>query len=217
MAEENMTSNKDPQHTPEYLAQRAAFEATYSALRKERIAQEQKKKEAAPTPASENLLLPKPWFSSSKYHAPEGVGREEYLALFFRAMRKLNWSEHFAYANPSLIHRNRIDSIDFYHKDMHRALDLFLRYYGTGRLYVSNGFRSPASMGASVHSVGLALDIEAPTDAAAYRIMNAAYLAGFPTIVPGGDGESGERYIHLDIAPNDGHHYGVGVYSGPWS
>lgn len=175
-------------------------------------------KEKTATPILTGMVkAPKGYFNLNKYHPPKNIGRKEYLFALFEEMSASDWPGYGAYKSMRVVHRDRIDSLNFYHPDLLRALENFFTYYGDGTLYVVNGFRSPLELGAEVHGLGIAIDIEAKNNADSYRIMNAAYMAGFPTIIPGGDFLRGEGYIHLDLAPTAQHNYGAGNYDGPWS
>lgn len=210
--EKELIQANNPEMTDDYLAKRAAFEAKLNTL---------------PTPTqTTNVMLPpvmvaakapKGYFSLNKYHPPQNIAREDYLHALSLDMQASDWPNYGPYTSPRVIHRDRIDSLNFYHPDLLRALENFFSYYGGGILYVINGFLSPQKMGATPHSLGIAIDIEAKDNAASYRIMNAAYMSGIPTIIPGGDFARGEGYVHLDLAPKATHNYGAGVYDGPWS
>lgn len=202
----------NPEMTDEYLAQRAAFEAKLNRLPKPTQTTTVVGQIVAPA-----AKAPKGYFSLNKYHLPKNIGREEYLRVLLEDMQASDWPHYGPYTSPRVVHRERIDSLNFYHPDLLRILENFFSYYGDSTLYVVNGFRSPQELGATPHSLGIAIDIEATSNAESYRIMNAAYMAGFPTIIPGGDFLRGEGYIHLDLAPTAEHNYGAGNYDGPWS
>jgi len=163
------------------------------------------------------VRAPKGYFTINKYYPPKNIERKDYLNALFEEMYGENWIEYGPCKSKRVVHRERIDSLNFYHPDLLRALENLFVYYGDGTLYIVNGFRSPLELGAEAHSLGIAIDIEAKNNAESYRIMNAAYMAGFPTIIPGGDFPNGQGYIHLDLAPKAAYNYGMGVYDGPWS
>ena len=127
------------------------------------------------------------------------------------------WNGYSSYSGMQLVHLERSDTLNFYHPDFLQTLSCFLHYYGKGELLVLNGFRSPHALGANPHALGIAMDLETKNTVHAYRIMNAAYMAGIPTIIPGGEFAKGEGFIHLDLAPAAMHNYGAGTYEGPWS
>lgn len=175
------------------------------------------KKAAVAQPKKILIKAPKGSFTLKKYRVPANIEREEYLQALHAEMNGSGWPQYGPLISSRVRHRERTDSLNFYHPDLRRTMELFFSYYGDGVLYVVNGFRSPQLYPAQVHSLGLALDIEASDEASAYRIMNAAYAAGFPTIIPGGDFPNGQGHIHLDLAPKAAYNYGMGVYDGPWS
>lgn len=156
-------------------------------------------------------------FTSRRYHPPLKIDRENYIILRNIENRNLDYAEFSPYVSNQLIHVERIDTINFYPVDMHQALKLFLEYYGEGTLYIINGFQSAKMNGVNAHSVGLAVDIAADNKEHGRRIANAAYGAGFPNIVYGGDFNTKNGYIHIDICPKEEFAYDQGVYQGPWA
>lgn len=164
----------------------------------------------------EQMYAPRGSFYKDRYVAPK-VDRMEYIDLLDKEGKKTKYAGFSPLDSPDFIHINRTYSIDFYLFDMKRILSIFKNYYGEGKLYVINGFRSPYDIGVNPHSVGIAIDIESENMEQARRIMNAAYMAGIPTIIPNGEFNKGEGYVHLDIAPAPNYIYDAGRYTGPWS
>lgn len=156
-------------------------------------------------------------FTEKSYLAPSHITRHEYIMSRTNEDSETQFEEYQALQSPQLIHLERTDTLDFYPEDMRKVLRLFLSYYGSGRLFVICGFRSPQIHGVSAHSVGMAIDIEAVDKSHGLRICNAAYRAGVPNIVLGGDYDEGEGYVHLDITPKERFAYNAGYYDGPWS
>ena len=157
------------------------------------------------------------YFSENRYHAPQDLSREEYLQSLYEEGFAFEWNGYSSYSGMQLVHLERSDTLNFYHPDFLQTLSCFLHYYGKGELLVLNGFRSPHALGANPHALRIAMDLETKNTVHAYRIMNAAYMAGIPTIIPGGEFAKGEGFIHLDLAPAAMHNYGAGTYEGPWS
>lgn len=210
--EKEAIQKANPEYSDAYLQKRAAFEEMLNGLPTPKQTASVKTQ-----PARQIVRVPKGSFTLKKYRPPANIEREEYLQTLHTEMITTDWPEYGPLTSSRIVHRERTDSLNFYHPDIRRIMELFLTYYGNGMLYIVNGFRSPRLYPTQVHSLGLALDIEAPDEASAYRIMNAAYAAGFPTIIPGGDFPNRQGHIHLDLAPKAVYNYGMGVYDGPWS
>lgn len=151
-----------------------------------------------------------------RYVPPEGK-RESYFKGRIIEAIQTDFKEYQSFDSAQLHHLFRIETLNFYPKDMRLVLQAFLQYYGAGDLFVIQGFRSPHLHGLSVHSAGLAIDIEARDHQHARKICNAGFRAGIPNIVLGGDFSKGEGYVHLDIAPKETFFYNAGAYLGPWS
>ena len=151
-----------------------------------------------------------------RYYPPQ-VERKEYLNARIIEAIKEDFSEFKSMSNSQLIHLDRIDTFDYYPLDMHKVVELFLSYYGDGNLKVIHGFRSPLLYGINAHNAGLAMDIVAEDKAHARKIANAAFRAGIPNIVLGGDFEESQGYVHIDISPKEKFVYNAGIYEGPWS
>lgn len=164
----------------------------------------------------EPIYIPKGTLYKDSYLAPD-VPRDSYLRDLHREATRTSYLNYSKLQMSDFVHIDRALSIDFYLNDMLEILKIFKRYYGKGTLYIINGFRSPHEVGVTPHSVGVALDIEAKDRAEARKIMNAAYLAGIPTIIPNGEFFRGEGYVHLDIAPKANYVYDGGKFDGPWS
>lgn len=148
---------------------------------------------------------------------PVQTDREGYLqSRVFEAIHR-DYQEFRPLNSPQLYHVDRIDSIDFYPTDMRQVISLFLDYFGTDTLYVIQGFRSPIQNGINAHTAGLAMDIAVQDNEEYRKVANAAYRAGIPNIVPGGDFSNGEGYVHIDISPKEHFYYEAGAYEGPWS
>lgn len=180
---------------------------------------------AAPAQANSNHITsptvqtatyaPRGKFYQDKYIPPE-VGRKGYLNALQDEAVTTNYRQYAPLTSRRITHVDRNGSLNFYTEEMRRAVPIFLHYYGKGELVVINGFRSHWEIGIQAHSVGIAMDIQATTEQAT-RIMNAAYMAGIPTILPGGDFLAGEGYVHLDLAEKPPYTYEAGYYEGPWS
>ena len=160
--------------------------------------------------------VPRGYFYKDSYRAPE-MERGSYIRYLHEEAVSSRYQDFSSLAAKSFIHQDRSLTIDFYFNDFKRVLQIFKTYYGEGQLVVINGFRSPHEIGEAPHSTGIAIDIHAEDRAHARRIMNAAYLAGIPTIIPNGEFYRGEGYVHLDIAPTADYAYDGGTYKGPWS
>lgn len=162
------------------------------------------------------VFAPRGKFYPTSYLVPR-VERNSYI----QALQDEAYSSNYSYYQPlnsdRIKHINRNDSIDLYTVEMRRVLPLFLTYYGKGLLFAINGFRSPGTIGVQAHSVGIAIDLKADSHEHADRIMNAAFMSGIPTIIPGGNFDTNEGYVHLDIAPKANYTYEAGYYDGPWT
>ena len=156
------------------------------------------------------------FFYKDSYRVPD-MDRGHYIRDLHEEAVSSRYQDFSPLGTESFIHRDRSLTIDFYFNDFKRVLQIFKTYYGEGQLVVINGFRSPHEIGEAPHSTGIAIDIHAEDRPHARRIMNAAYLAGIPTIIPNGEFYRGEGYVHLDIAPTADYAYDGGTYKGPWS
>lgn len=156
------------------------------------------------------------FFYKDSYRAPD-MERSHYIRDLHEEAVSSRYQDFSPLGSENFIHRDRSLTIDFYFNDFKRVLQIFKNYYGEGQLIVVNGFRSPHEIGEAPHSTGIAIDIHAEDRAHTRRIMNAAYLAGIPTIIPNGEFYRGEGYVHLDIAPTADYAYDGGTYKGPWS
>ncbi len=171
---------------------------------------------AADTDVLSVAVAPRGKITGTRFYPVEGVARDAYIQARYREAEQTRFSDYAAIGQSRFKHLDRVDTLDWYPSDMRRVLSLFFGHYGTGSLYVVNGFRSVLHFGITAHSTGLAVDIQAETREQADRIMHAAYLTGIPNIIPGGDFATGEGYVHLDIAPKTDLNYGAGSYTGPW-
>lgn len=162
------------------------------------------------------IYAPRGQFYQTSYVVPK-VERDAYIRALNEEAVSSDYLFYQPFKNDRIKHINRNDSIDFYTVEMRRVLPLFLNYYGEGDLFVINGFRSPGTIGIHPHSVGIAVDIKVSGKEQADRVMNAAFMAGIPTIIPGGDFDTNEGYVHLDIAPKALYTYEAGLYNGPWN
>lgn len=162
------------------------------------------------------LYAPRGKFYPTSYVAPR-VGRDGYIQALHQEAITSDYLFYEPLNNARIKHLNRNDSIEFYTIEMRRVLPMFLTYYGKGELFAINAFRSPGKIGIHPHSVGIAIDLKADSKEHADRIMNAAFMAGIPTIIPGGNFETNEGYVHLDIGPKASYTYEAGYYDGPWT
>ena len=162
------------------------------------------------------IQVPRGFFYKDSYRAPD-MDRGHYIRDLHEEAVSTRYRDFSSLDNPYFKHLDRSLSIDFYFNELKKVLQIFKTYYGEGQLFIINGFRSPHEIGQAPHSVGIAVDIYAEDRAHARRIMNAAYLAGIPTIIPNGEFYRGEGYVHLDIAPTADYAYDGGTYKGPWS
>lgn len=162
------------------------------------------------------IYAPRGKFYPTSY-VPPRVERNSYIQSLQDEATTTKYSHYQPLNSERITHINRLDSMDFYTEEMRRVIPMFLTYYGKGRLYAINGFRSPGIIGVHPHSVGIAIDLVADNKEHADRIMNAAFMAGIPTIIPGGNFDTGEGYVHLDIAPKASYTYEAGYYNGPWT
>lgn len=155
--------------------------------------------------------------TNRRFYPVPDIDRESYCLARNIENRNTLYSDFKEYKNERLIHLSRINTVNFYPKDMRDVLDLFFKYYTDENLYVINGFRSAKEIGVNVHSIGLAVDIVAKDKLQAKQIANAAYATGLANIVYGGNYNTGNGYVHIDIAPNENFIYKAGFYEGPWS
>lgn len=169
------------------------------------------------TPAGVTVVFaPRGRFYTDRYLAPD-IQRDSFIQSLHEEAVSSNYYFYAAMNNPRLVHLKRHHTIDFYTLEFQRVMSIFLQYYGKGDLVVVTGFRSPWEIGIHPHSVGIAIDIKADTEEQRRRIMNAAFAAGIPTIIPGGEIAKGEGYVHLDLAEKAPYIYDEGIYEGPWS
>lgn len=166
--------------------------------------------------ARDNSYVSRGYFYQDSYRPPE-MDRATYLKLLHDESLSTNYKDFSELSDVDFKHLDRSLSIDFYFNDFRQVLQIFKDYYGEGTLIVTNGFRSPHELGISPHSTGIAMDIHAVDEVQSKRIMNAAFLAGIPTIIPNGEFHRGEGYVHLDIAPTADYAYDGGTYGGPWT
>lgn len=162
------------------------------------------------------VYAPRGKFYPTSYLPPR-VERDSYIQALHEEALITKYSHYKSLNNDRITHINRLDSIDFYTEEMRRIIPMFLTYYGKGQLFAINSFRSPGAIGVHPHSVGIAIDLVAENREHADRIMNAAFMTGIPTIIPGGNFDTNEGYVHLDIAPKAKYIYEAGYYDGPWT
>lgn len=155
-------------------------------------------------------------FYKNKYIPNENISRTSLISEIRKNSEETNYSLFVKLNQPYIVHLDRQFTINYYFRDWRRVMPILKEYYGEGTFYIVNGFRSPYELGDTVHSAGLAIDILVDNEEQADRLMNAAYLAGIPTIIPAGDIESGQGHIHLDLAKKANYAYNVGTYTGPW-
>lgn len=155
-------------------------------------------------------------FYQDKYIPKEDIGRTTLINEIRKNAEETNYSLFVKINQPYVVHLDRQFTINLYFRDWRRVMPILKKYYGEGTFYVVNGFRSPYELGDNVHSAGLAMDILVKDQEDADRLMNAAYMAGIPTIIPAGDIEKGQGHVHLDLARKAGFTYNAGTYIGPW-
>lgn len=155
-------------------------------------------------------------FHNNQYLPNNTMGRTTYINEVRKNAEKTNYSLFVKIDEPYLFHLDRQFTINYYFKDWERIIPIMKEFYGEGNFYVVNGFRSPYELGDTIHSSGLAMDILVKNEEDAERLMNAAYMAGIPTIIPAGDIAGGQGHIHLDLARKASFTYNAGTYNGPW-
>lgn len=155
-------------------------------------------------------------FYIDSYVHPD-VPRDLYIRDMHSEITRTRYKDFKELNGHSIRHSDQTGSLNFYFKDLIDALIIMKRYYGPDNLYIINGFRHPEEVGINPHGVGIAVDIHVKNWEQARRVMNAAHIAGIPTIIPSGEIEKGLGHIHLDIAPPANYIYDAGAYTGPWS
>lgn len=148
------------------------------------------------------------------FYFPPTVDRMDYIWARHQEAVNSNYDLYAQFTGDVFYHALRRDEINYYPPDMIRVMELFSRYSMDDNLKIVRATERP-KRGANVHSIGLAIDIEAKTRGDAKRIADAAYRTGIPNIVYGGNFNTGDGYVHLDIGPRFKWQYGAGVYSGP--
>lgn len=148
------------------------------------------------------------------FYFPPRVDRVEYIWARHQEAVSSNYDLYAQYTGSVFYHTMRRDELNYYPPDMIRVLELFAEYSMDKRIKIIRGMERP-KRGANIHSIGLAIDVEATSRAHAKRIADAAYRTGIPNIVYGGNFSTGNGYVHLDIGPRFKWQYGAGVYSGP--
>lgn len=154
--------------------------------------------------------------NNNKYMRNEDIDRDTLIREIRKNSEETSYSLFVKLNLPYVIHLDRQFTINYYFRDWERVMPLLKEYYGEGTFYIVNGFRSPYELGDTVHSAGLAIDILVENEEHADRVMNAAYLAGIPTIIPAGDISAGQGHVHLDLAEKASYVYNAGTYTGPW-
>lgn len=155
-------------------------------------------------------------FKKDKYFPNNSMTRDVYIREVNRLAEEKEYSFFVSLNAPYIKHIDRQFTANFYFKDWLRVMKNIKSFYGPGVFTIVNGFRSPFELGVNVHSTGLALDILVQNREEADRLMNAAYLAGVPTIIPAGKISEGQGHVHLDLAPAPEYAYDAGTYTGPW-
>lgn len=148
------------------------------------------------------------------FYFPPSTDRIEYIWARHQEAVNSNYDLYTQYTGDVFFHALRRDEINYYPPDMIRVMELFGRYSMDDRLKIIRATERP-KRGANIHSIGLAVDVEAKSKEDAKRIADAAYRTGIPNIVYGGNFNTGDGYVHLDIGPRFKWQYGAGVYSGP--
>lgn len=148
------------------------------------------------------------------FYFPPITDRVEYIWARHQEAVNSNYDLYAQYRGDVFYHALRRDEVNYYPPDMIRVMELFARYSMDERLKIIRATERP-KRGANIHSIGLAIDVEAKTKQDAKRIADAAYRTGIPNIVYGGNFGTGNGYVHLDIGPRFKWQYGAGVYSGP--
>lgn len=148
------------------------------------------------------------------FYFPPATDRMEYIWARHQEAVNSHYDLYAQYTGDVFYHVLRRDEINYYPPDMIRVMELFSRYSMDENLKIIRATERP-KRGANIHSIGLAIDIEAKSREEAKRIADAAYRTGIPNIVYGGNFNTGDGYVHLDIGPRFKWQYGSGVYSGP--
>lgn len=176
------------------------------------VVEEKPPQEESPT----IVYAPRGKFYVDKYLAPD-INRDAFIRALHEEAVATDYELYQPLNNPRLVHLKRHHSIDFYTPEFGRVMAIFLRYYGKGTLFVVTGFRSHGEIGTQPHSVGIAIDLKVESEEQRIRVMNAAYMSGIPTIIPGGEINKGEGFVHLDLAEKAPYIYDEGYYEGPWT
>lgn len=163
---------------------------------------------------SSPLVAERGRFVSGRYQAPS-VPRKSYIESVQHYALQTDYESYGSLTQENLMFLDRIHTMNLFHPDFVRAFNGFLSKYGDSALYVVRGLTPPLLGQHSAHTIGMAIDLLAPTKEEAHRIMNAAWLVGFQNIVQAGSGS--HAHIHLDITPNEPFLYDGKLYEGPWS
>ena len=155
-------------------------------------------------------------FIRDKYIPNNSLDRDNFIGEVHRTAEKNDYNFFVELTEDYIKHLDRQFTINFYFRDWPRVMQSIKSFYGPGVFYIVNGFRSPYELGISPHSTGLAIDILVENQEKADRLMNAAYMAGVPTIIPAGNIADGQGHVHLDLAPTPNYVYNSGTYTGPW-
>lgn len=162
-----------------------------------------------------SLLLPSGTFKNGRYYPPE-LNRKVYIQAAQSAAVDSNYADYTYVNEERLPFVDRVHTLNYFHPDFVRTLNIALSRYGDGPLVAIRGMTPRTNGSLTPHNVGMAIDIAVSTNDERKRLMNAAWLAGFPTIVQAGGG-SAEAHIHLDICPHEPFVYDGQYYEGPWS
>lgn len=166
------------------------------------------------TPSS-FVSLPLGVFKNGRYYAPD-LNRKIYIQAAQEAAVVSSYADYIPMNEERLPFVDRIHTLNYFHPDFVRALNIALSRYGDGPLVATKGMTPRLDGFLTPHNVGMAIDIAVSTNDERKRLMNAAWLAGIPTIVQAGGGST-EAHIHLDICPHEPFIYDGEYYEGPWS
>ena len=161
------------------------------------------------------INYPKGFIETGVYQSPK-VDRQTYIRSLQDYAFSTNYINYIEIADTNNIFLNHAETINLFHPDFVQVFNLFRKRYGEDSLYVIKGLSRPDIESPNAHTIGMAIDIKVESENQKNKIMNAAWLVGFPSILQVG-GSSSDGHIHLDLCPYEPFLYDGKLYEGPWS
>jgi hypothetical protein len=160
--------------------------------------------------ASANYVVPVGKMKGLYFQPPQYL-REKYVSNRKQSSSFIQKQGYLPLPSEEYIHTAGPQE-NFYAPEAREAFLLFKRQLNVPQLVVTRGYEPSSTEALSSHSIGIAMDIYAPTPYDAIRMADTAWALGIRSIA------IGPKFVHIDTGPEASWGYGnLAVYRGPGS